>query len=60
MPITATHPKKFCRKTGIAQSDISRFESGNHNPSLAFLQHIVEGLGKKVYVGGDKQKCGRF
>ncbi|WP_204629508.1 helix-turn-helix domain-containing protein [Haemophilus haemolyticus] len=50
MPITATHPKKFCRKTGIAQSDISRFESGNHNPSLAFLQHIVEGLGKKVYV----------
>ena len=29
---------------------ISRFESGNHNPSLAFLQRIAEGLGKKIYV----------
>ena len=29
---------------------ISRFESGNHHPSLAFLQRIAEGLGKKIYV----------
>ena len=42
--------KGLAEKTGIAQSAISRFESGNHNPSLAFLQRIAEGLGKKVYV----------
>ena len=50
MPITATHPKKFCRKKLHRPKCISRFESGNHNPSLAFLQRIAEGLGKKVYV----------
>ncbi len=38
MPRKVAHPKRFCRKNGIAQSSISRFESGNHNPSLAFLQ----------------------
>lgn len=42
--------KGLAEKTGIAQSAISRFESGNHNPSLAFLQRIAEGLGKKIYV----------
>ncbi|WP_395503712.1 hypothetical protein [Haemophilus influenzae] len=29
---------------------MSRFESDNYNPSLAFLQRIAEGLGKKIYV----------
>ncbi|WP_223894286.1 hypothetical protein [Haemophilus haemolyticus] len=29
---------------------MSRIESGNHNPSLAFLQRIAERLRKKVYV----------
>ncbi|WP_432717653.1 helix-turn-helix domain-containing protein [Haemophilus haemolyticus] len=43
-------PKGLAEKTGISQSAISRFELGNHNPSLAFLQRTTEGLGKKVYV----------
>jgi DNA-binding helix-turn-helix protein len=34
----------------LTQSVISSFESGKHNPSLAILQHITEGLGKTVYV----------
>ncbi|WP_083817182.1 helix-turn-helix transcriptional regulator [Haemophilus sp. oral taxon 851] len=42
--------KGLAEKNGIDQSAISRIESGNHNPSLAFLQRIVERLGKKVYV----------
>ncbi|WP_420920540.1 helix-turn-helix domain-containing protein [Haemophilus haemolyticus] len=46
----ATHPKRFYRKNCIAQSAISRFESGNPKTSLAFLQRIAEGLGKKIYV----------
>ncbi|WP_118845907.1 helix-turn-helix domain-containing protein [Haemophilus haemolyticus] len=44
-------PKGFAEKNGIDQSAISRIESGNHNPSLAFLQRITERLGKKVYMG---------
>ncbi|WP_118808774.1 helix-turn-helix domain-containing protein [Haemophilus haemolyticus] len=40
----------FAEKNGIAQSAISRFESGNPKTSLAFLQRIAEGLGKKIYV----------
>jgi DNA-binding helix-turn-helix protein len=50
MSRTATHPKRFFRKNCIAQSAISSFESGNQNPSLAFLQRIAEGLGNKIYV----------
>lgn len=40
----------LAQKTGIAQSALSRLESGNHNPSLAFLARIAEALGKKLYV----------
>lgn len=36
--------------TGINQSDISRLESGNTNPSLRTLCRIAEGLGKKLIV----------
>lgn len=36
--------------TGINQSDISRLESGNTNPSLRTLCRIAEGLGKKLMV----------
>ncbi|MDG2941165.1 helix-turn-helix domain-containing protein [Exercitatus varius] len=42
--------KALAEKTGIAQSAISRFESGNHNPSLEFLRRLALGLGKSVYV----------
>jgi len=34
--------------TGISKSNISRFESGKHSPSLKIIFRIAEGLGKKV------------
>ena len=42
--------KALAEKTGIAQSAISRFESGNHNPSLEFLQRLAQGFGKSIHV----------
>lgn len=42
--------KALTEKTGIAQSAISRFESGNHNPSLEFLQRLAQGFGKSIHV----------
>jgi DNA-binding XRE family transcriptional regulator len=32
------------------QSNISRFESGNYNPSLKLLKKIAEKLGKKLVI----------
>ena len=32
------------------QSNISRFESGNYNPSLEFLQKIAGALGKNLEI----------
>lgn len=43
-------PNKNKRRCLRYLGAISRFESGNHNPSRAFLQRIAEGLGKKIYV----------
>jgi len=42
--------KELADKIGIPQSNISRLESGNYNPSIAFLQKIAKALGKKVHV----------
>lgn len=41
---------ELAQKCGILQSNISRFESGNYNPSLEFLQKIAVGLGKKLHI----------
>jgi len=35
-------------KTGISKSNISRFESGKHSPSMKMIYRIAEGLEKKV------------
>jgi DNA-binding XRE family transcriptional regulator len=35
-------------RTGISKSNISRFESGKHSPSMKMIFRIAEGLGKKV------------
>jgi len=32
------------------QSNISRFESGNYNPSLEFLQKLAGALGKSIEI----------
>ena len=36
--------------TGIAQTDISKLERGNANPSLRTLQRLAAGMGMKVKI----------
>jgi len=42
--------KELAEKIGTKQSAISRFESGNYNPSLAFLQKITNALGVELKI----------
>lgn len=42
--------KELAERIGIKQSNISRLESGNYNPSLDFLKKIAEGLGKELHI----------
>lgn len=47
---TGMTQKQLSEKTGIAQSDISKLESGNGNPSLKTIQRLAAGLGMKVKI----------
>ena len=38
------------RQIGIPQSNVTRFESGNYNPTLEFLVKTAAAMGKKVKV----------
>lgn len=40
----------LARKIGITQSALARFESGNINPTLSFVQKVTHGLGLKLTV----------
>jgi transcriptional regulator with XRE-family HTH domain len=40
--------KQISKKTGIAQSDISKLERGGANPSLRTLQRLASGMGMKL------------
>ncbi|OGI57334.1 hypothetical protein A3B85_00425 [Candidatus Nomurabacteria bacterium RIFCSPHIGHO2_02_FULL_37_13] len=42
--------RNLARKIGITQSALARFESGNTNPTLSFIQKITSGLGLKLLV----------
>ncbi|HEY4505294.1 MAG TPA: helix-turn-helix transcriptional regulator [Candidatus Paceibacterota bacterium] len=42
--------RKLAQKIGITQSALARFESGNINPTLSFLQKITSGLGLKLLI----------
>ena len=42
--------KDLAERSGTKQSNISRFESGNYNPSLEFIQKIAQGLGKELHI----------
>lgn len=42
--------KQLAEKMGTAQANISRFENGNANPSLDFLQKMAACMGKKLHV----------
>ncbi len=40
--------KELSERTGIAQSDISKLENGNANPSLKTLQRLARGMGMQL------------
>ncbi len=42
--------KDLAYKVGTKQSAISRLESGNSNPSLAFLEKIASVMGRKLVI----------
>ncbi len=42
--------KQLAERTGIAQSDISKLENGNANPSLRTLRRLAAGMGMKVKI----------
>jgi len=42
--------KELARRIGTKQSAISRFESGDYNPTLSFLQKVVEALDAKLKI----------
>ena len=53
--ILARREKKLTQKglaelIGTRQSNISRLESGNYNPSLDFLQKVASAMGKRLEV----------
>ena len=42
--------EELAQRAGTRQSNISRFEGGNYNPSLEFMQKIAQGLGKELHI----------
>lgn len=42
--------KQLSERTGIAQADISKLESGNGNPSIKTLQRLAAGMGMRVKI----------
>jgi len=42
--------EELALRAGTQKSNISRFESGNYNPSLDFLSKIAKGLGKEIHI----------
>ena len=42
--------KELSVKSGVRQSNISRIENGTCSPTIATLQALAEGLGKKLNI----------
>ncbi len=42
--------EELASRMGTKQSALSRFESGNYNPSLAFMQKVAEALDSKLEI----------
>lgn len=38
------------KNAGVSQPNVTRFESGNYNPSLEFMVRMAAAMGKKVKV----------
>lgn len=47
---TGLTQKQLAEKTGIAQSDISKFETGGGNPSVKTLQRLAAGMGMVLHI----------
>ena len=47
---TGVTQKQLAERTGIAQADISKLETGNANPSLKTMQRLADGMGMKLKV----------
>ncbi len=47
---TGLTQKQLSERTGISQSDISKFESGGGNPSMKTLSRLAAGMGMKVKI----------
>jgi len=41
---------QLAKRTGIRQSNISRIESGSCSPTVATLQQLAAGMGKKLHI----------
>lgn len=42
--------EQLARLLNTNQANISRFENGNHNPSLEFIVKLASVMGKKVHI----------
>jgi len=42
--------KELAKRVGIKQSNISRLETGNYNPTLKFLKKLAYSLGKEIHL----------
>ncbi|MEX1013551.1 MAG: helix-turn-helix transcriptional regulator [Candidatus Paceibacterota bacterium] len=42
--------KDLAKKIGTKQSSISRFESGDYNPSISFINKIAKALDAKIEI----------
>ena len=47
---TGLTQKQLSERTGIAQSDISRLENGNANPSLSTLKRLAVAMGMTLKI----------
>ncbi|MFZ3131043.1 MAG: helix-turn-helix transcriptional regulator, partial [Desulfosporosinus sp.] len=42
--------EELALRVGTQKSNISRFESGDYNPSLDFVTKIARSLGKEIHI----------
>ena len=47
---TGLTQQELSERTGIAQSDISKLENGNANPSIRTLKRLAEAMGKQLKI----------
>ena len=47
---TGMSQKQLATKMGTQQSALSHLESGNYNPSLAFLKRVASALGTTLHI----------